>query len=61
MPPASVEREIATELALSNYLAMQQYRVSLLHATIAATQLSATEETNFHPTTEMPSPPMAAN
>jgi hypothetical protein len=61
MPPASVEREIATELALSNYLAMQQYRVSLLHATIAATQLSATEETTFHPTTEMPSPPMAAN
>jgi hypothetical protein len=61
MPPASVEREIATELAFSNYLAMQQYRVSLLHATIAATQLSATEETTFHPTTEMPSPPMAAN
>ena len=61
MPPASVEREIATELALSNYLAMQNYRVTLLNATIAATQLSATEETNFRPATPMPAPSMAAN
>ncbi len=61
MPPASVEREIATELALSNYLAMQNYRVTLLNATIAATQLSATEETSFRPATAMPSPSMAAN
>src|SRR5580698_3373118 len=61
MPPASVEREIATELALSNYLAMENYRVTLLNATIAATQLSATEEANFRPATVMPSPSMAAN
>jgi hypothetical protein len=61
MPPASVEREIATELALSNYLALQNYRVTLLNATIAATQLSATEEANFRPTTTMPIPSMAAN
>jgi hypothetical protein len=61
MPPASVEREIATELALSNYLAMQNYRVTLMNATVAATQLSATEEANFRPTTAMPSPSMASN
>jgi hypothetical protein len=61
MPPASVEREIATELALSNYLAMQNYRVTLLNATVAATQLSATEEVHFHAATPMPSPSMASN
>src|SRR3984885_4159577 len=47
MPPASVEREIATELALSNYLALQNYRVTLMNATVAAAQLAATEEANF--------------
>ena len=61
MPPASVEREIATELALSNYLALQNYRVTLLNATMSAAQLSATEEANFRPTTPMPSPSMASN
>jgi hypothetical protein len=61
MPPASVEREIATELALSNYLAMQNYRVALLNATVAATQLSETEEGDFHTATPMPSPSMASN
>jgi hypothetical protein len=61
MPPASVEREIATELALSNYLALQNYRVTLLHATMSAAQLSATEEANFRPTTPMPSPSIASN
>lgn len=61
MPPASVEREIATELALSNYLAMQNYRVTLLNATVVATQLSATEEAHFHAATPMPSPSMASN
>jgi hypothetical protein len=61
MPPASVEREIATELALSNYLAMQPYLVTLMHATVVAAQLSATEEANFRPATPMPSPSMASN
>jgi hypothetical protein len=61
MPPASVEREIATELALSNYLAMENYRVTLMNATVVAAQLSATEEANFRPATPMPSPSMASN
>jgi hypothetical protein len=61
MPPASVEREIATELALSNYLALQNYRVTLLSSTLSAAQLSAAEERDFRPTTEMPSPSMASN
>jgi hypothetical protein len=61
MPPASVEREIATELALSNYLAMQQYRISLLNATISGTRLAAAEEATYRPATQMPSPSMASN
>jgi hypothetical protein len=61
MPPASVEREIATELALSNYLAFQNYRVALLNATVAAARLANAEERSFRPTTPMPSPSIAAN
>ena len=61
MPPASVEREVATELALGNYLALQNYRVTLLNATISAAQLAASEEGRFHTTTPMPSPSIAAN
>jgi hypothetical protein len=61
MPPTSVAREVATELALSNYLALQNYRVTLLNATIAASQLAASEEASFRTTTPMPSPSIAAN
>ena len=61
MPPASVEREIATELAQGNYLAFENFRLGLLRATIEATQLSATVEKSIPPTTEMPSPSIAAN
>lgn len=60
-PPAAVEREIATELALSNYLAFQNYRIAMQHATISATQLAATAEHDFMPTVRMPAPNMAAN
>lgn len=58
MPPATVQREIATELALSNYLALQNFRVGLWQATLAATQVAQHEEINFQPVTPMPSPEM---
>lgn len=61
MPPASVQREIAMEMALNNYIAMQQFRASLIGATINATQLAIAEENEFKPVTDMPSPSMAAN
>ena len=61
MPPASVEREIASELAQGNYLAFENFRLGLLRATIEATQLSTTVEKSNPPTTEMPSPSIAAN
>jgi hypothetical protein len=59
MPPASVEREIVTELALSISLAMQQYRISLLNTAISGTRLAATKDATYRPATQMPSPSMA--
>ena len=61
MPPASVEREIASELAQGNYLAFENYRLGLLRATIEAAQLSTSVEKSIPSTTEMPSPSIAAN
>lgn len=61
MPPASVQREIASEMAMANYLAMQNFRIQLLNANISAAQLAATEEQNFRGSTPMPSPAMASN
>lgn len=58
MPPATVQREIATELALANYLALQNYRVGLWNAALAATQVAQHEEVNFSTSVAMPSPDM---
>jgi hypothetical protein len=60
MPPASVEREIAIELALSNYLQFQIFKLGLQHATISATQLAQAVEHSFQPTVQMPTPSMQA-
>src|SRR5438876_11678948 len=61
MPPASVEREIAIELALSNYLQFQIFKMGLQHTTITATQLAQSVERDFQPTVRMPAPSMAAS
>jgi hypothetical protein len=61
MPPASVEREIAIELALSNYLQFQIFKIDLQHATIGATQLAQAVEHAFQPTVQMPTPSMKAS
>ena len=60
MPPAAVEREMALELALNNYLLFQQYKMNLSHAAISATQLAEDTDRNFMPTAKMPTPSMAA-
>ena len=60
MPPASVEREIAIELALNNYLQFQIFKIGLQHTTITATQLAHTVERDFQPTVRMPTPSMQA-
>ncbi len=61
MPPAAVEREIASEMALSNYLAFQNFKLAMKHATIGATQLAETAEHNFMPTVRMAAPAMVSN
>ena len=61
MPPASVNREIALELATSNYIAMQSYRVQLYNASIGAAQLATMAERQLSGPVMMPSPSIAAN
>ncbi len=61
MPPASVQREIAVQTALGNYLAMQNYRLGLYQASLTATQVAQTEERNFNEAVQMPTPSMASN
>jgi hypothetical protein len=61
MPPAAVEREIATELALSNYLQYQIFKQGLVHTTISAAHLAEDTERNFQPTVQMPIPSISSN
>ncbi|MBB4200210.1 hypothetical protein GGD83_004038 [Rhodoblastus sphagnicola] len=56
MPAASIQREIATELAQTNYLLVQLYKLNLMHATTSAAHLAETVEHNYQPAFAMPSP-----
>jgi hypothetical protein len=58
MPPASVEREIALELAATNYLLMHEFKLGAMTAMASATSLAAQAEHEFKPAVEMPSPSM---
>ena len=60
MPPATVNREIAIELALNNYLQFQLFKTALQTGTINATQLAQTAEHDFSPTVQMPTPSIAS-
>ena len=61
MPPASVQREIAVQLALGNYLSLQKYRLGLYQASLTATRVAQTEEQAFREAVQMPTPDMASN
>jgi hypothetical protein len=61
MPPASIEREIAQELALTNFLLFQQFKSDLYRNGIAATQLAEATDKDFMPTVRMPAPSLAGN
>jgi hypothetical protein len=61
MPPASVEREIAMELALNNYIQFQNFRVGLYNAVTMAAMLAAQTEQGYRPSAPMPSPSIVAN
>ena len=61
MPPATVQREIAIELAYSNYIAMQNLRIQMQTAAVNAAQLAATTEQGFQHATAMPAPTVTSN
>jgi hypothetical protein len=61
MPPAAVEREMALELAMNNYLLFQTYKMNLQHAAISATHLAEDTDRQFMPTSKMPTPSMVSN
>ena len=56
MPPASVNREIALELASTNYLLTQLLRVGIMHASTAAAHMAADVEHDFQPTAPLSTP-----
>jgi hypothetical protein len=54
--PAAIEREIANELALNNYLLFQTFKLGLMHTTISAAHLAEDTERHFQPAVQMPVP-----
>ncbi|MEO8715014.1 MAG: hypothetical protein ABI369_08370 [Acetobacteraceae bacterium] len=60
-PPAAVEREIAVELALSDYIAFQNFKLGLQREAIGAAHLAHDVDHDFMPTSQMPTPTIAAN
>jgi hypothetical protein len=61
MPPASVEREIATELALNNYLLFQVFKFGLERGVIDAANLAVNTEHDYLPTAPLPTPSVASS
>lgn len=61
MPPATVQREIATELAETNYIMLQTYKTQLLNASSNAATLAASTEKNYSEAVQMPTPSMSSN
>lgn len=60
MPPATVNREIATELALNNYLLSQIYKSGLEQGVISAAHFAVDTEHDYMPTSQMPTPSVAS-
>ena len=55
-PPAAVEREVAQELALTNYLLFQNFKLGLQHVDISASQLAQATSRDFVPISTIPTP-----
>ena len=62
MPPKSVLVEIATEMAMNNYIVWQNYRMQQQNAALLAAQLAATAAANLRsaPAPSIPTPQMAS-
>ena len=59
-PQVAVEREIAQELALTNYLAFQNFKLGLQHVDLTASQLAQATSRDFVPVSQMPTPSMTS-
>ena len=60
MTPKAVQVEIATELAMSNYIALANLKVAQQNAALAAAQLATSATNELKPAATMPSPQLAA-
>ena len=60
MPPASVQREIASELAQTNTLLLANLKMAQQNAALNAALLATAAEAERKPTPSMPSPQMAS-
>ena len=60
-PPVAVEREIAQELALTNYLAFQNLKLGLQQVDISASQLAEQTGRDFVSISTIPTPSMSSN
>lgn len=60
MPPKSVEIEIASELAMGNYLALANFKVAQQNAALNAALLASQATGDLRPIGSMPSPQLAS-
>ena len=60
MTPKAVQVEIATELAMSNYIALANLKVAQQNAALAAAQLATSATNELKPAATMPSPQLAS-
>ena len=60
MTPKAVQVEIATELAMSNYIALANLKVAQQNAALAAAQLATSATNELKPVATMPSPQLAS-
>ena len=60
MPTKSVLVELATEMAMSNYIAMARLKMEQQHALVSASLLASTAQADLKPVQSMPTPTMAS-
>ena len=60
MPPKSVMVEIATELAMTNYIELAKLKLEQQHALVSASLLATAAQNELKPAASMPTPQMAS-
>ncbi len=60
VPPKSVIIEVATELAMTNYIELQRLKLEQQHALVSASLLATAAQNELKPAASMPTPQMAS-